>query len=119
MLAIGCSGDAAPSPSALAQPGEANVVLSSATGTEGALLLAITGPVTRVLPVGYETASRSTSTGASIVLRGDIASGVVVRVQVPDLRNLGEYSVRVDAASDRQTYQELPVGSYTAILVKR
>ncbi|MEO8452341.1 MAG: hypothetical protein ABI647_21295, partial [Gemmatimonadota bacterium] len=69
------------------------------------LLVISGGTVQDVTPVGSYKVSFATVAGVTrAVVTGNLTSGDLVRVKVPDISLAGTYVARVDAAADRTTF---------------
>jgi hypothetical protein len=103
-LALGCGGEKkGPSgPTA----GELTVSFTSLTGTDGALLLLVTGAVTSIQPVGsYQMSQAPAGVNATrLVLTGAISPGDILKLSVPDVDAASSYAVTIEAAADRNTF---------------
>jgi hypothetical protein len=97
-------------------PGVLIARLTTSHTQDGALLLRVLGPVTDVTPIGYTSASRSVGGAIMIVVTGNIIGGDLLRLSVPDTRELDSYSVEVQQAADRNTFALREPGSYSISL---
>lgn len=116
-LLAACGGDHPVAPVA----GQLTLSFSSPVGTDGALLVLISGgPVTSVTSLnGYQVASASAGTNLTrIVITGNLVPGDVARLAIPNVDVTASYSARVEAAADRSTFALADPQSYTAGLRK-
>ena len=97
--------------------GELVVTLTSPNATDGALIVRVVGPVTGVTPVGNYRVSLATEGNVTrAIVTGDIASGDLLRVKVPDIAQVGSYSANVEQAASRVDYALFSVSSYALAL---
>lgn len=95
-------------------PGDLIAALSTTNATDGALLIRITGPVSQVAAVGGHRLSAATAAGTTrVVITGDIAAGDLLRITVPDTRDISSYSVVVEQAAERESYTLFDVSGYS------
>ena len=101
-LALGaCGKDKGP---AAPRAGELTLSLTTPFPDDGAILLAITGPeigTVRATSSAIATHSRAVAGGVRVVVFGDIASGSLLRIAVPDASQSSKYSASVVEVSDR------------------
>ena len=97
-------------------PGNLTVVLTSAASAPGAVMFTISGgAITGVTASGtyhlYEASFGVNS--RRVMLTGNIISGTLVTIAVPDIAKVGQYSVTTNQVSARVTaaipYQQLAV----------
>lgn len=101
----------------LPDPGPVNVVLTTPNSSDGALLLDITGAaVTAVQAQGYELATTPPGTGVRVLVRGNLVSGPIATLVVPDRHKLGSYTAAVLQVVARSSYQQLPLQGYVVRL---
>ena len=101
----------------LPDPGPVSLVLTTPNSSDGALLLDITGDaITAVQAQGYELAATPPGTGVRVLVRGNLASGPIATLIVPDRHKLGKYTVAVRQVVARGTYQQLPLSGYVVRL---
>jgi DNA-binding transcriptional regulator YdaS (Cro superfamily) len=94
--------------------GELMVRLTSPNATDGALVVRVVGPVTAVTPVGAYTISQATQGNITrVIVTGDIASGDLLRVKVPDVNQVLSYSANVEQAASRVDYALFSVSNYS------
>jgi hypothetical protein len=100
--------------------GVVNLVLETPYTDDGGLLIAVTGAgVKSVTSDSYElTYSPPGDAGVTLLLRGNIAAGVVAEITVPHRDRLGKYQVTVlQAASRGPLYQQRGLAGYRVRLV--
>jgi hypothetical protein len=102
LVGIGGCGQDALSPSA----GVLRVIVKVPGNDEGAVLIRVFGgPVDSVEAAGYTTyAAQFGSDSTVVVVAGDIASGVLVRLHVPDIGAASSYQAVVKEAASRTTF---------------
>lgn len=128
-LQLGCPGDAkeagapasptAPTPSA--DPGPVDVRLAGTTGSDGAILFTVKGGLlTSVEPAAYELRSSVSAArdSAVVIVRGDLANGVIARIRLPDRHSIGSYIVQVRQVAARGTYVQRALANYQLQLVR-
>lgn len=98
--------------------GDLTVSYAGPSQSDGALLLLVTGTVTAVKAVGgYQVASASAgATATRVVVTGQLATGDILKLTVPDVAAAASYSVRVEAAADRATFALGDLASYSAMV---
>jgi hypothetical protein len=94
------------------------VRLASPNGDDGALLLTVSGGrVDSVEASGYTTFSHHFDpTTVRIIVAGNVVSGTIARLWVPDERQVGRYSVTLDQAAARGSYAQRDPASYQITL---
>jgi hypothetical protein len=104
----GCSSDAGPASATL------GLSLSSPAQNDGAVLLTITGgPVDSIESTGYQI--YSTTPGANtyrVIIAGQLASGPIARVHIPDERRSADYAAMVEQVATRAGYQQQDPAGY-------
>ena len=104
----GCSSEAGPASATL------GLSLSSPAQNDGAVLLTITGgPVDSIESTGYRI--YSTSPGANtyrVIIAGQLASGPIARVHIPDERRSADYAGTVEQVATRESYQQQDPAGY-------
>ena len=94
--------------------GELVVRLASPNATDGALIVRVIGPVTGVTPAGNYGVSHVTEGNITrVILTGDIASGDLLRVKVPDVNQVLSYSAIVEQAASRVDYALFSISNYS------
>lgn len=113
MLLPACSGDNT-GPVA----GILNLSLASPQGDEGAVLFAVTGgPVDTVEALGPELHSaRIDANTVHVVVTGDLSSGVLARIRIPDDRQASHYTAMVSQVALRATYAQRDPAGYSITL---
>jgi hypothetical protein len=109
----GCSNSTGPTAAAL------NVSLSTPNTDDGAVLMTISGgPVDSVEAVGYTvyTARQGPET-LRLIVTGDLGSGPLARIHVPDSRLTSRYSARVSQVASRATYAQRDPAPYSVSLL--
>lgn len=105
-------------PTSTANPptaGWLTVKLTTPNTNDGAVQLALTGPaVDSVVIVGYDGFATRSDDAVDMVVVGQITSGDVARIHVPDTTLASEYQVTVSAAATRDSYQLQPTQGYDA-----
>jgi hypothetical protein len=97
--------------------GKVLVHLNSPNTHDGAVLLRITGPVTAVRAVApLQAASTTAGAVTRVVVTGDIGSGPILELTIPDQRELNSYLAFVEQAASRLDYALLDVGGYVLSL---
>ena len=93
------------------------VKLTTPNTNDGAVQLALTGPaVDSVVFVGYDGFSTRSDDAVDMVVIGQITSGDVARIHVPDTTIASQYQATVSAAATRDSYQLQPTQGYDAIV---
>ena len=96
--------------------GDLILAYGSPNTADGAVLILVTGgPISSVTPIGgYQVAFAPAGVNATrLVVTGNLVTGDVVRLRVPDVSASGNYSGRVEAAADRNTFALSDPGFYT------
>lgn len=99
-----------------ATPGWVSLNLTTPRTDDGAVQMSVLGPAMDSLQLSGTGGFASLSGGvARFLFTGNIASGVVARMWVPDTRKTSIYVATVDQAAARKTYQLQDVSQgYTA-----
>ena len=102
LLVAACSGDST-SP---AHPGHLALTLTTAGTSDGAIVLVVSGgPVLDVTaPGAYQVASSAAPDGTHIMIVGDLSSGLLATIGVPDLSHAPAYVVTVQQVADRNSF---------------
>jgi hypothetical protein len=117
----GCGGGDAPTaatPSVDADPGLVEVRLTTPNTGDGAALLTISGGEVTAVESTHEQSSVVGKTKSSILVRGDLTTGVIARIKIPDRNRLASYSVTLDQVAAKSTYQQRSLQDYRVTLVK-
>lgn len=98
--------------------GMLNLSLSSTEGDEGAMLFTVTGgPVDSVEAVGPGVYSaRINASSMRVVVTGDLSSGIIARIRIPDERQASLYTAAVGQVALRSTYALREPAGYTITL---
>jgi hypothetical protein len=96
------------------QPGTLTLTLTTPATTDGAVVLVISGgPVTSVDPASsYQVASNADGEGTHLLITGNLASGVVATIHVPDRRGAAAYVATVNQVADRGSFALLDPATY-------
>jgi hypothetical protein len=117
IVGVACGGDEPAGPVA----GDLTVSYAPSSGTDGAVLLLITGgPVGSITPTGSLQAAAATA-GANatrVVVTGALVGGDLFRIRVPDVGAAADYSVRIEAVADLNTFALIDPAGYTAAVRK-
>ena len=106
------------------QPGTILVKLQSPnSGADGAILFTLSGPTTvsnvQVGAAGDTLWSTDFSgTTSKVILTGAIASGVLLRVDVPDVNQFDQYLVSVNQVASSSDYSLRDLTNYVAFTSK-
>jgi hypothetical protein len=113
----GATGVTAPPPGPTS--GWLTVQFLSPRTDDGAVQLSITGPqLDSVTVVGYNGFAAIEGSQADLVATGNISSGDIARILVPDISRISEYQVSVSAAAARDTYELQSLVGYRAVVVR-
>ena len=114
LLLAGCRGDSGLGPT----PGILVISLTRPGTTDGAVVLTLSGgPVTAVhAPAGYQITSNSDGAGTHVLLVGDLRTGTVATVEIPDIAQALAYVAAVEQVADRTTFALLDAGPYRATI---
>jgi hypothetical protein len=106
--------------SAPAGPTAATVDLTFTTAAEddGAVLFTLSGgPVDSVEAAGYAVYSaRLDPNTLRVIVAGDLTSGVVARIHIPDDQQLPRYAVTINQVAARASYEQRQPESYSLAL---
>lgn len=110
LLVAACANDTANR----AQSGTLTLTLTAGGVNDGALVLIVSGaPITSVdAPAGYQIASNADGQGTHIMVMGNIATGVIATISVPDVARASAYAVTVVQAADRTSFSLLDAAHY-------
>jgi len=97
-----------------AHPGTLTLTLASGGSSDGALVVIVSGgPVTSVAaPANYQVASNADGEGTHLMVVGNITTGVVATLTVPDVTRASAYVATVIQASDRSSFGLLDAAHY-------
>ena len=110
LLFAGCATD----PGTSANAGTLTLSLTGGSATDGAIVLLVSGgPVASVsAPGGYQVAANIDGEGTHVMVLGNLASGTLATISVPDTTRASAYVVTVIQVSDRNSFSLLDPGSY-------
>lgn len=116
LLACGESSGPNPGPTP-PDPGHVRIMLHAPDGQTGAIRITVTGPgVDSLTASGFLSySSRITNDQVRALILGDLVSGVIGRVRVPDRNRLGDYGVTVEEVATR-SYAQRAATQYTVTL---
>ena len=111
-LVSGCSNNTGPT------AGTMNVSLSSPRDDDGAVLLTIFGgPVDSIESVGFRVHSaQAGADSVKLIITGNLRSGSIARIHIPDTRQASRYSARISQVAARATYAQREPAAYTIAL---
>jgi hypothetical protein len=112
-LLAGCSGGTGPT------AGMLSVNLTTPRTDDGGLLLTISGgPVDSIEAAGHRLYySRPEANTVHFILAGEIASGTIARIHVPDTRQAFQYTALVGQVAARSSYVPRDPAQYEVVLV--
>lgn len=101
-----------------AVPGTLTIHLISAGTNDGALVLLVGGgPVTSIEAVGsYEVTSNTDVTGVHLLVVGNLATGGLVRLHVPDISRVNDYLALITQVADRSTFGLIDAAGYSVTI---
>jgi hypothetical protein len=108
-LVTGCSGEPAGPVAATLEIG-----LSTPFQDDGAVLFTIAGgPVDSLEAPGYSVySSRPDPTTLQVIITGDLTSGMIARIHIPDERMASRYLATLNQAAARASYAQRDPASY-------
>jgi len=103
----------------LVNPGPVDVVLASPRQDDGAIMFSLSGGVVdSVSSLGYGVYQGQIGPQAyRVIVSGDIVSGPVARLWLPDRNKLAPYTLSIEQVATRVTYQQQPSDGYLLRLV--
>jgi hypothetical protein len=110
-LLLGCGDSQAPG-----EGGDLFVSYHAGTPDAGAMVLLISGgKVESVSPVGDQRVSFTSlyPTTTRVVVIGDVTSGDLLRIRVPDVSQVTSYTVRADQVADKATFALIDPARHT------
>lgn len=112
LVVAACSSDTANH--GVPKPGDLAVTLAHGGTDDGAMLVVVSGgPVTSVdAPAGYDIATNTDSTGTHIMIMGNVTTGAIATLHVPDVSIASAYTVTLVQVADRATYALLDPAPY-------
>jgi hypothetical protein len=95
--------------------GTFTVILATPNGDDGAVLFTLSGgPVDSVEAAGHSIYSaRIDANTLRVIVTGALGSGPVARIRIPDHRQMSGYSVIVNQAAARSSYQQRDPAGYS------
>ena len=112
LLRPGCSNNTGPVAGAL------DVRLSSPHQDDGAVLVLVYGgPVDSIQSAGYPVYSARVADTVKLIVTGDLGSGAVARVHIPDQRQAYRYGARLEQVAVRRSYAQHDPAGYAIALV--
>ena len=113
LLLAACSNSTGPTAGIL------SLTVASPHKDDGGLMLTVYGgPVDSVEAPGYVIHAAHVADSVKMIVTGNLVSGVIVRVHIPDSRQASRYSARISQAAARQTYVQRDPASYTVSLAR-
>jgi hypothetical protein len=110
-LLAGCSNNTGPVAATL------NVNISSPHHDDGALLLSVHGgPVDSVESVGFRVYSIRAADSVKFIVTGNLGSGPIARIHIPDSRQTSRYSARISQVAVRVSYALRDPAAYSITL---
>ena len=105
------------------QPGTLSVQLQTPnSGADGAMLFTLSGPttVTNVRASTGDTlwTTDFSATTTKVVLTGSIGSGVILRFDVPDVNQYGQYLASISQVAKSSDYSMRSLTNYVAFVSK-
>jgi hypothetical protein len=112
MVLIGCSNSTGPA------AGSLEMTFSALQANEGAVLLVVSGgPVDSVESLGYPIYSaRLGGDTLKLIVTGQLSSGPLARLHIPDNRRASTYNARVAQVATRGTYVLKDLAGYAVSL---
>ena len=112
LVLIGCSNSTGPT------AGSLDMTFSAQQANEGAVLLVISGgPVDSVESLGYPIYSaRLGGDTLKLIVTGQLSSGTLARIHIPDSRRASTYNARVAQVATRGTYALKDLAGYAVTL---
>ena len=117
VTAAGC-GDGGPPPS---PAGDLTISYFQGGPRAGAILFTISGgPVEQVTAENSELVSFASPVPGTtrVVVTGDLGTGTLLRVRVPDVSLVASYTIRVDQVADRITFSLIDPGAHTLTIAR-
>lgn len=98
-----------------AVPGTLTLTLTTPHANDGAILFTVNGVVDSVSgkPMVQSGSYLIHPTFTKIVIAGDITSGPVATLYVPDVKTAASYKVTVNQAAVRTTFAQQTIGGYS------
>ena len=95
-----------------------NVILGTPNADDGAVLFTIAGgPVDSVEAAGFAVYSAHVDANTyHVIVTGELGSGPVARIHIPDGRDILRYSATIDQIAVRATYQQRDRNGYLLTL---
>jgi hypothetical protein len=110
------------SPTAPPEPGVLSLRLATPNSDDRAMRIEVTGGAVTAAEAargGTTLLDRPSSSGAMILLFGDVTSGEVVHLRVPDVREVGNYRASVIEVADAEhRLRKLMGAGYSAMLAQ-
>src|SRR5688572_5360097 len=101
LLLAGCSNSTGPTAGIL------NVTVTSPHEDDGGIMLSVYGgPVDSVEAVGYAIHPVLAADSVKMIVTGNLSSGVIARVHIPDSRQASGYTAQIQQVAARQTYAQ-------------
>jgi hypothetical protein len=111
-LLSGCTNNTGPGAGAL------NVSLSSAQHDDGAVMITVYGgPVDSVESLGFPIYAVRVADSVRFIVTGNLGSGPIARVHVPDGREAPQYRAKLTQAAARGSYLQRDPATYGISLI--
>jgi hypothetical protein len=94
-------------------PGVLELVLTTPSSDDGAILFQVDGAVDSMIAApGYTGFSNVSSSFTRGVVTGPVSGGIIARLYIPDLSTAGQYSATLLQAAARTSFALQPVTGY-------
>jgi hypothetical protein len=100
--------------------GTLTLVLAGSTGSEGALVVVVSGgPVSSVGgPAGYQVATNVDGAGTHVMVLGNVVNGGIATLNVPDVSQASAYVATVVQVADRASFGLIDPSRYQVSITK-
>jgi len=118
LLSCGDSGSSGPEPPADPIPGWLKVRFNSPNADDGGIMFTVSGGQIDSVRSAYSDlfVSAGNASPKRIIVAGNLTSGIVVEIQVPDVGSVAGYTAAVEEVAARETFQQRPVSVFSLVV---
>ena len=118
ILSCGDSGSSGPEPTPDPIPGWLKVRFNSPNADDGGVMFTVAGGQIDSVRSAYSDLFVSTGSASPkrIVVAGNLISGIVAEIQVPDVGSVAQYNATVEQVAARGTFQQRAVSVFSLVV---
>ena len=115
LLSCGDSGSSGPEPPPDPIQGWLKIRLGSPNADDGGIMFTVSGGQVDSVRSAYSDLffSSGNASPRRIIVAGNLTSGIVAEIQVPDVASVAQYSATLQEAAARESYEQRSVSLYS------